>query len=231
MKEKISIYRHLLIFVVIIIFSCCFGSCQNTSESEKTSFTEVEIEKIRNEIISMGQEDQKHRQMFHTYEADTAKADASKDKINLLPFTQPLDRAGLIRLMNETDAMHSKRMSQIIDKYGWPTISEFGPEAAQYSFLIIQHADLATQKKYFPLLEKAAQQGEASLANVAMMKDRILMREGKAQLYGTQLSGMNNLMMLYPIEDEANVDKRRKEMGLGPLDEYLQGYGIQRKTK
>jgi hypothetical protein len=133
--------------------------------------------------------------------------------------------------MHETDAMHSKRMSQIIDKYRWPTISKFGSQAAQYSFLIIQHADLATQKKYFPLLEKAARQGEASLANVAMMKDRILVREGKAQLYGTQLSGMNNLLMLYPIEDEANVDKRRKEMGLEPLDEYLQGYGIKRRKK
>jgi len=29
--------------------------------------------------------------------------------------------------------------------------------------------------------------------------------------------------VLYPIEDEANVDKRRAEVGLSPLAEYREG--------
>lgn len=181
----------------------------------------------------MGQEDQKYRQLLHSYHADTTQAlpDTSGNKLDFLSFNQPLNRDNLFRKMNETDLIHSKRLSQIINTYGWPTISKFGSEAAQYSFLIIQHADVATQKKYFPMLERAAQQGEASWQNVAMMKDRILMREGKRQIYGTQITGMNKMMMVYPIEDEAHVDKRRKEMGLEPLDEYLQGYGLKRDKR
>jgi bacterioferritin (cytochrome b1) len=233
MIEKISIYQKSLILVAIVIFSCCFASCQNASETQKTSLNEneEEIEKIREEIILMGQEDQKYRQMFHSYQADSTTSDSSNDKLGLLQYNKPLDRAGLIRLMNDTDAVHSNRLSQIIDKYGWPTKSEFGSQVAEYSFLIIQHANAATQKKYFPHLETAAKQGEASMQNVAMMKDRMLMREGKPQLYGTQIVGMNNIMMVYPIEDEANVDKRRKEMGLGPLDEYLQQNGIKPRKR
>lgn len=33
----------------------------------------------------------------------------------------------------------------------------------------------------------------------------------------------------HPIEDEANVDKRRAEIGLGPLEEYARLFGIEYK--
>ena len=33
--------------------------------------------------------------------------------------------------------------------------------------LIVQHADLASQKKYLPMIKQAAAQGEAQAANVA----------------------------------------------------------------
>lgn len=32
---------------------------------------------------------------------------------------------------------------------------------------------------------------------------------------------------LYPVEDEFNLNKRRKEMGLGSIEEYLSGFNIQ----
>lgn len=31
---------------------------------------------------------------------------------------------------------------------------------------------------------------------------------------------------LYPIEDPAQVDKRRTDVGLGPISEYLERFGI-----
>jgi hypothetical protein len=53
------------------------------------------------------------------------------------------------------------------------------------------------------------------------MADRVLVRDGKKQLYGTQhkFSEDGGLVPL-PIEDAANVDKRRKAIGLEPLAEY-----------
>jgi hypothetical protein len=45
--------------------------------------------------------------------------------------------------------------------------------------------------------------------------------EGKKQVYGTQCKLENGEAIPEPIEDEANVDKRRAEVGLQPLAEYL----------
>ena len=61
---------------------------------------------------------------------------------------------------------------------------------------------------------------EVSLANVAYLTDRVLLAEGKKQLYGTQFTTIDGKSQPRPMEDEANVDKRRAEMGLTTLAEY-----------
>ena len=49
----------------------------------------------------------------------------------------------------------------------------------------------------------------------------MLVGEGKPQVYGTQVKEWKGKEpVLQPIEDEANVDKRRAEVGLFPLSEY-----------
>lgn len=54
------------------------------------------------------------------------------------------------------------------------------------------------------------------------MTDRLLvMNDKKKQLYGTQLRPLDGKLVPEPIEDEANVDKRRKELGMPPLADYL----------
>jgi hypothetical protein len=85
------------------------------------------------------------------------------------------------------------------------------------------------QKRYISLLRVAANSGEAKLKWLAFLEDRVLVGEGKKQLYGTQLIERKGIpgIHLEPIEDEANVDERRAKMGLGPLVEYLKGFGIE----
>jgi hypothetical protein len=52
--------------------------------------------------------------------------------------------------------------------------------------------------------------------------DRLLvMKDKKKQLYGTQLTPKDGKLVPQPIEDEANVDARRKGLGLPPLADYL----------
>lgn len=55
----------------------------------------------------------------------------------------------------------------------------------------------------------------------ALLLDRVLVAEGKRQVYGTQAKLKGKEFVPDPIEDEANVDKRRAEVGLPPLSEYL----------
>jgi hypothetical protein len=71
-----------------------------------------------------------------------------------------------------------------------------------------------------PLLEKAVKQGEASGKDLAYLTDRLLVADMKKQLYGTQFTMKDGELVPSPIEDEANVDKRRKELGMETMAEY-----------
>ena len=61
--------------------------------------------------------------------------------------------------------------------------------------------------------------------------DRVLVSDGKPQIYGTQGMEKNGVIVPYPIEDEEHVDKRRKSIGLGPIDEHFKGMNESYKMK
>jgi hypothetical protein len=71
-----------------------------------------------------------------------------------------------------------------------------------------------------PLLESAVVAGESPLWQLAYLKDRVLKRDGEPQLYGAQyVVGENGKSVPYKIQDEANVDARRREAGLATIEE------------
>lgn len=123
----------------------------------------------------------------------------------------------------EVDRRNLQRLKEIVAAHGWPGRSLVGPQAESVGFIIIQHADHATQVEYLPMLKQAVADGELQGQALAFLEDRILVAEGKKQLYGTQLrwSAETGQLELAPLEDEANVDARRAELGLGPLEEYV----------
>jgi hypothetical protein len=127
-------------------------------------------------------------------------------------------------LKDSLNQLNQAELEEIIRTKGWPLISTTGNQGSSTAFLIIQHADLEKQKKYIGTITDLAQKGEARWPDVALMTDRILIREGKKQLYGSQVNPSTHSVL--PIEDEINVDKRRAEKGLGPLAEYLTYFGI-----
>lgn len=118
----------------------------------------------------------------------------------------------------DTDNM--KRLAQIIARYGWPGV-RFAGAYAQNAFLVLQHADVATQQTYLPLLRAAAARGDVPAADLAMLEDRVLVQQGKPQLYGTQFMPAKPLKQ-YAVADAAHLDDRRRAVGLPPMDEYLQ---------
>ena len=62
---------------------------------------------------------------------------------------------------------------------------------------VLDETDFKTKKllqlpvieKYFPLIVKANENGDLEKQHVAMMEDRMLMYQGKEQMYGTQGAG------------------------------------------
>ena len=124
--------------------------------------------------------------------------------------------------MRKIDADNTTFMLATIDKYGWPGKSMVGSDGAQAAFLLVQHADAnpAFQKRCLELLEQAVKQKEAPADHLAYLTDRVLVAEGKPQRYGTQFHTVDGKLVPEPIEDEAHVDARRKEVGLPPMAEY-----------
>ncbi|MBX3253819.1 MAG: hypothetical protein KF862_06725 [Chitinophagaceae bacterium] len=118
---------------------------------------------------------------------------------------------------------------QIISKYGWPGAQEIGMQGAQALFLVIQHADLKTQKKYYPLIKQSEKEGKVLSANVAILEDRIAVREGQPQLYGSQgyFDKEKNKTFIYPLKDVENLDSLRKSMGLQPMNKYIQDWDVE----
>jgi hypothetical protein len=123
----------------------------------------------------------------------------------------------------EIDTANMKRLAEIIDTFGWPGM-RFAGAASSTAFLVLQHADHASQRKYLPLLREAVKRHDAVGSELAMLEDRVRVADGKPQLYGTQLA--NNPLRFQPIEDEAHVDERRAGVGLPPLAEYAKMFGL-----
>jgi len=130
------------------------------------------------------------------------------------------------------DRRNQDQLDRIVKEYGWPTVKWAGREGAEGAFFVVQHADLDYQKKYLSVVRQAVGQDNLSPSLLAMLEDRIRVKEGKKQIYGTQLNtAADGTSVLFPIEDEANVDVRRAKVGLGPLSEYLKQFGPQAKSQ
>ena len=131
-------------------------------------------------------------------------------------------------LISQQDSLNEVAVVEIIEKRGWPGKSLVGGKANITVWLVIQHAPLELQEKYLPLLRKSVLKGESEGSHLAMLEDRILMRNGQKQKYGSQIKSdpETGEYFLHPIEDPANINKRRAEVGLGPIEEYVKRWGI-----
>ena len=87
---------------------------------------------------------------------------------------------------------------------------------------LVQHQPPAVQQQMLPALKKAVDEDEASKANYAYLFDRVETDEGRPQHWGTQAKCENGGAVLYPIDDIASVDERRRLVGLGPLAESVE---------
>jgi hypothetical protein len=131
--------------------------------------------------------------------------------------------------MDEADAENLPWLKDVIARTGWPGKSAVGDDGASAAWLLAQHADRdpAFQRHCLELLTAAAAQGEASLAHVAYLTDRVLIAEGSPQEYGTQITGRSGTWGPLPLRDPQSVDERRAAFALGPLASYLAGFAAE----
>lgn len=132
------------------------------------------------------------------------------------------------KMMMFKDSINQIKVIEILDKHGWVGPDKVGGQANQTLFLVIQHADLATQQKYLPMMREAVKNKNANSNSLALLEDRVALREGRKQMYGSQIGydDKTNKSYVLPLEDPDNVDKRRAEVGLGLLSDYVKRWDI-----
>ncbi|MEQ8623853.1 MAG: hypothetical protein RJQ00_08585 [Vicingaceae bacterium] len=147
----------------------------------------------------------KMQQIIDSYKLDTAKITKT--------------RAYAVDETNRT------RLKEIIEAHGFPTKALVGRDAMNGIFLMIQHADQDKewQKAQLKNIETAVKNGDIDAQSYAYLYDRIKINSSEKQVYGTQFAKVdprNKVLVLAPVENIENLDKRRMEIGMMPIDMY-----------
>ncbi|MDO1529576.1 hypothetical protein QMK61_12115 [Fulvimonas sp. R45] len=123
-----------------------------------------------------------------------------------------------VQKMLADDKDHTAAIKAIIESGGFPSGREVGRDGVENAFLLIQHsADKGFMKASVSQVRLAMLRGDLPRSEYAKFVDRILMLDGKNQIYGSQFHVVDHKMVPYPIEDPANVESRRRAMYMLPL--------------
>ena len=134
-------------------------------------------------------------------------------------------KSGYFKQQSLLDSLNLIKAKEILDSRGFPSRRLVGRHNAVL-FYIIQHADLNYQESYYNAFEAAANRGDLSWRTLCLMTDRIRMRKGLKQLYGTQISTKDGVSVLYEVEDYDHLDERRLKIGLEPIKQYASFFGV-----
>ena len=120
---------------------------------------------------------------------------------------------------------HEKRLQDIFNKNGFVGYDLAGEEGSKNFWLMVQHCDHNPdfQNKVLEKMKIEVGKENADPSNYGLLVDRVNLNTGKAQVYGTQVTYNFNTGQAYPkkLEDSTSVNKRRKAIGLEPLEVYL----------
>lgn len=114
----------------------------------------------------------------------------------------------------------------IIEKYGFPTMQMVGKFAVYQSYNILEYTNQLV--KYYPEVNQAFLKKRIEPELYAQITDKYLMLKGKKQLYGTLFrTGTKydkkypGTFILSPVKNFKELNKRRLEMGLITIEEYV----------
>lgn len=132
----------------------------------------------------------------------------------------------LMLLQKQTQAIDKENQILVasILKKGLP--EGLSPQSYKAIWLIVDHAGLKFQKKHLKIMEEAARKKLISAVDYAVLTDRIRMREGKPQKYGTQSYTVNvdgqQVIYIWPVEDARMLNELRIGIGAGDIETYIQ---------
>ena len=123
--------------------------------------------------------------------------------------------------LHKVYADDAAKLCQILNKYGWPTTGLVDREGVAAVYVILKNGSYELQRDLLPVIVAAIKKDPAQKAEFAGLFDRLRVSAGLKQMFGTQAVSLGGFLVLYPIEDQGNLNVRRAEFGLPDIDVYI----------
>ncbi|WP_336070140.1 DUF6624 domain-containing protein [Mesoflavibacter sp. CH_XMU1404-2] len=121
--------------------------------------------------------------------------------------------------------LNERQLQEIFKSKGFVGYDLAGKKGAENFWLLVQHSDHEPefQKEVLKKMKLAIDKNNANPNSYAFLVDRVNINTGKQQIYGTQVEYNTKIAQAYPLNlaDSINVNKRRREIELEPLEVYL----------
>ena len=135
-------------------------------------------------------------------------------------FASRLGDSLYVREMARVDSTLAAQMVAILERFGLPTRAMVGPAGTDAAMLVVQHNSPLQERVL--ALAKTLPAGQISPEKMAMLEDRVLVRQGKPQRFGTQFAiRPDQVLRFEPVSDVAGLAARRAAAGMPPLDQYV----------
>ncbi|MGP4005808.1 DUF6624 domain-containing protein [Streptomyces sp. 4N124] len=111
-------------------------------------------------------------------------------------------------------------LKAVVHRHGWPSADRVGAPASTAALMILLHApDLDFQLSCRDLIAQATLDGRCPGVHLAYIADHCAVEQRLPQFYGTRVNPAT--LRPYPIRQPESLDERRRDVGLGPLEEQM----------
>ena len=127
------------------------------------------------------------------------------------------------KIYRNNHVINIKKILAILNNYGWPDTTVIGDRGNRTICNVLQHADQETREYYLPMMRQAVLDKKLEPRYLVRAEDRLATDKGELQIYGGQMKYYpeTKSFNVWPVYDPVNIDKRRAEIGLGPISEHL----------
>lgn len=229
---RITMFAGVLLFALL---SGCASSAPSPGGPGVSGapLTQAQAAEYRAALAEMMADDQRHR---HALTWETTDPD-ELDRLSGLSLEESLaeqsrrreagirldpgTRERLERAQTELDIANTRRLMELVRRYGWPTERTLGAGFEDPTAILI-HMRPEDTDKALPTLKAETLAGRMPPKKYAMIFDRQRQHHGRPQLYGTVQAFDPETRTVRPpaIVDPDATNRARAEIGLGPLTEF-----------
>ncbi len=192
----------------VILFLLISISCVNNSKSEKSV---TSIQNTKNLVA-----------VLNTIWQTEQTPITLRDSLMRIYGAESKEYQVQQKIYEENHIINEKKVATILNN-GWPT-KEIAGERGNWTLCnVIQHSDNKIRLKYLPMMRQAVKEKILEPRFLARAEDRIATERGDLQIYGGQMKYYpeTKTFNVWPVFDPINIDKRRAEIGLEPIAEFL----------